>query len=200
MARTRGRPRQFDEQEARQAILHVFWEKGFSATSLDDLSKATGMVRPSLYGAFGSKVDMYLMSMDVFLEGLADVRGKLAVATDPQGAVESFLLGMIDAYFDDENGKQFGCFLVGTAIAEAPSYPEIRTALTDRLNRLNSLLYAALERLAPDTPADRIQFAAEQSAATMHSIAVRARSGEARDALTDFARRTALFVSTLLEQ
>ena len=200
MARSRGRPRQFDEQKARQAILQTFWEKGFAATSLDDLSKATGMVRPSLYGAFGSKVDMYLMSMDVFLESLADVRSGLAAAKDPRSAIEGFLLGMIDQYFDDEAGKQLGCFLVGTAIAETPSNPEIGAALGERLNRLNRMLRATFERLAPGLSSDRLQFAADQSAAAMHSIAVRARAGEARDTLTGFARRSARFTSTLLEQ
>lgn len=200
MTRSRGRPRQFDEQKARQAILHVFWEKGFAAASLDDLSKATGMVRPSLYGAFRSKTDMYLMSMDVFLEGLADVRSGLASAKDPQDAIESFLLGMIGVYFGDENGKQLGCFLVGTAIAEAPTNPEIGAALSERLSRLNRMLRATFERMAPGLPSDRIQFAADQSAAAMHSIAVRARAGDARDTLTEFARRTARFTSTLLEQ
>ena len=121
MTNPRGRPRKFDERAARQAILGVFWEKGYAATSLDDLSKATGMVRPSLYGAFGSKVEMYLSSMDVFLEGLSDVRQELATSQSPEDAIRAFLLSMIDVYFGDDPNKKLGCFLVGTALAEAPS-------------------------------------------------------------------------------
>ena len=40
--------------------MDVFWQDGFAATSLDDLSAATGLNRPSLYGAFGDKRALYL--------------------------------------------------------------------------------------------------------------------------------------------
>lgn len=200
MSKPRGRPRQFDEQAAKQAILGVFWEKGFAATSLDDLSKATGMVRPSLYGAFGSKADMYLMSMDVFLDSLTDVRTGLASSQTPEGAIRQFLLGMIDAYFGHDASKQLGCFLVGTAIAEAPSHPEIREALTGRLGRFNQMLVSVFTALRPDTPQAKIELATQQSAATLHSIAVRARAGESRETLTDFAVQSAQFIATLLEK
>lgn len=199
MSKPRGRPRQFDEQTARQAILGVFWEKGFAATSLDDLSKATGMVRPSLYGAFGSKADMYLMSMDVFLERLTDIRAGLVSAQTPEDVLRHFLGGMIDVYFGDDPTKQLGCFLVGTAIAEAPTHPEIREALTERLGRFNQMLVSVFAALRPDMPHPKVEFAAQQGAATMHSISVRARSGESRDALAEFAGQSAAFIATLLE-
>ena len=51
----RGRPRGYEPEVALARALDVFWKDGFAATSLDDLSAATGMNRPSLYGAFGDK-------------------------------------------------------------------------------------------------------------------------------------------------
>lgn len=199
MQKTRGRPRQFDEQAAKQAVLGVFWEKGFAATSLDDLSKATGMVRPSLYGAFGSKVEMYLMSMDVFLGTLSEVRAGLAASETVEGAFENFLLGMIEVYFSSETDKQLGCFLVGTAIAQAPANPEIREALSARLERLNNMLGMTLSSLAPQATKADIDFAVQQGAAVLHSIAVRARAGESREKLSNFAMQSAKFISTLME-
>ena len=50
----RGRPRAYEPELALARALDVFWKDGFAATSLDDLSAATGMNRPSLYGAFGA--------------------------------------------------------------------------------------------------------------------------------------------------
>lgn len=199
VSKPRGRPRQYDKQAAKRAILDVFWEKGYTSTSLDDLSKVTGMVRPSLYGAFGSKADMYLMSMDVFLERLSDVRVGLDSAKTPESAIREFLLRMIEAYFGDDPDKQLGCFLIGTAISEAPTHPEIREALTERLGRFNGMLVSAFTAMRPDTPSEKIEFAAQQGAATMHSIAVRARAGEGREKLTEFAGKSAEFIATILE-
>jgi AcrR family transcriptional regulator len=51
----RGRPRLFDEDVVLDKIANVFWEKGFAGTSIDDLTEAAGIKRPSLYASFGDK-------------------------------------------------------------------------------------------------------------------------------------------------
>src|SRR6266704_1320250 len=60
----RGRPRAYEPEIALARALDVFWKDGFAATSLDDLSAATGMNRPSLYGAFGDKRELYKKSYE----------------------------------------------------------------------------------------------------------------------------------------
>src|SRR5262245_55977315 len=60
----RGRPRAYDPETALQNAIDVFWQTGYSGTSLDDLSAATGMNRPSLYAAFGDKRALYLKALD----------------------------------------------------------------------------------------------------------------------------------------
>ncbi|WP_243466056.1 helix-turn-helix domain-containing protein [Sodalis glossinidius] len=47
-----GRHKQFDECEALDAALTVFWQKGYEGASFEDLTKATGVARPGLYAAF----------------------------------------------------------------------------------------------------------------------------------------------------
>src|SRR5207247_4308547 len=56
----RGRPRAYQPGVALGRALDLFRKDGFAATSLDDLSAATGMNRPSLYGAFGDKRELYI--------------------------------------------------------------------------------------------------------------------------------------------
>src|SRR5437763_16090381 len=56
----RGRPRAYQPEVALGKALDLFRKGGFAATSLDDLSAATGMNRPSLYGAFGDKRELYI--------------------------------------------------------------------------------------------------------------------------------------------
>src|SRR6476646_11197480 len=58
----RGRPRAYQPDVALGKALDLFRKGGFAATSLDDLSTATGMNRPSLYGAFGDKRELYIKS------------------------------------------------------------------------------------------------------------------------------------------
>src|SRR5438477_162343 len=61
-AKRRGRPRGYQPEIALGRALDLFRKNGFAATSLDDLSAATGMNRPSLYGAFGDKRELYIKS------------------------------------------------------------------------------------------------------------------------------------------
>src|SRR6202035_1550513 len=58
----RGRRRAYQPEVALGKALDLFRQDGFAATSLDDLSTATGMNRPSLYGAFGDKRELYIKS------------------------------------------------------------------------------------------------------------------------------------------
>src|SRR6478736_7773971 len=64
--RTRGRPRQYDPEQALAKAAEAFWKHGYAATSLDDLVAATGMNRPSLYAAFGDKRDLYLKTLEYY--------------------------------------------------------------------------------------------------------------------------------------
>ena len=59
-----ARPREFDEEKVKQALMNVFWEKGYEATSMQDLVAATGLLKGSLYGAFGDKQALYLAALE----------------------------------------------------------------------------------------------------------------------------------------
>src|SRR3954469_23861908 len=71
----RGRPRAYQPDVALGKALDLFRRDGFAATSLDDLSAATGMNRPSLYGAFGDKRELYIKSYQRYRE---DARAAMA--------------------------------------------------------------------------------------------------------------------------
>src|ERR1700743_2604025 len=64
----RGRPRAYEPDVALGRALDLFRKDGFAATSLDDLSAATGMNRPSLHGAFGDKRELYIKSYQRYRE------------------------------------------------------------------------------------------------------------------------------------
>lgn len=138
------------------------------------------------------------MSMDAFFEKLTTARSSLASSQTAEEALGTFYLHMIDLYVGADKSGQIGCFLVGTAQTEAPSDTRLREALAERLSRLTQMLAAALQAKVPGADPDDIQFAAEQAAATLHSMAVRARAGESRDRLVAFALRSARFITRSL--
>src|SRR6478672_12684769 len=70
----RGRPRAYQPEVALAKALDLFRRDGFAATSLDDLSAVTGMNRPSLYGAFGDKRELYIKSYQRYRD---DARGAM---------------------------------------------------------------------------------------------------------------------------
>ena len=70
-ARQGGRPRAYDTDAVLDRAAEVFWANGFSATSLDDLSAAMGMARPSIYNAFGDKAALFLRALERFRDTVA---------------------------------------------------------------------------------------------------------------------------------
>lgn len=92
-ARARGRPRAFDRKAALDAATRLFWKKGYSATSIVDLTEAMGIGSPSLYAAFGSKEQLYAEALDHYRrENEATAWGRFLAADTARDAVQSFLV------------------------------------------------------------------------------------------------------------
>jgi TetR/AcrR family transcriptional regulator, transcriptional repressor for nem operon len=73
-----ARPRKFDEADVVAAARDAFWSRGYAATSVDDLSSATGLGKGSLYGAFGDKHALFLRALDGYCKSALDeVRAQL---------------------------------------------------------------------------------------------------------------------------
>jgi TetR/AcrR family transcriptional regulator, transcriptional repressor for nem operon len=73
-----ARPRKFDEDDVVAAARDEFWSRGYAATSVEDLTGATGLGKGSLYGAFGDKHALYLRALDAYCTAALDqVRAQL---------------------------------------------------------------------------------------------------------------------------
>ena len=77
MVAKRGRPPKYDPDEALDNAIRVFWAKGLTAASLDDLSDAMNMNRPSIYNAFGDKKSIYRKAMARFVDQLGEQLEKI---------------------------------------------------------------------------------------------------------------------------
>jgi AcrR family transcriptional regulator len=184
-AKRRGRPRAYEPDVALGKALDLFRKEGFAATSLDDLSAATGMNRPSLYGAFGDKRALYIKSYQRYRD---DARAAMLNIFRDEMPIRKRLARIyavaLDIYLSGETPR--GCFTVMTAASEAVSDPEIRAMVSEGFVELDKA-FAACFRHAKDkgelaAGADPVVLS-QLASATMHTIAIRARAGVARKEL-----------------
>ncbi|MDO9380018.1 MAG: helix-turn-helix domain-containing protein [Nocardioidaceae bacterium] len=80
-----GRTRTFQESEAVDAAAEVFRQRGYAATSVDNLVEATGVHRGSLYGAFGSKHGLFMRALDA-----------VDTTRDPASRLDLALIGLLE--------------------------------------------------------------------------------------------------------
>src|SRR6266571_4061342 len=143
----RGRPRAYQPDIALGKALDLFRKDGFAATSLDDLSTATGMNRPSLYGAFGDKRELYIKSYQRYRD---DARAAMIEIFRDELPIRRRLQRIyavaLDIYLSGESGPR-GCFTVMTAASEAVFDPEIRGMVLEGFVELDKS-FAACFRLA----------------------------------------------------
>jgi AcrR family transcriptional regulator len=187
----RGRPCAYDADDALARARDVFWEVGYAATSLDDISAATGMGRPSLYGAFGDKRALYLATLQRY-QAMAGSDMKAALAPDhPIREGLHLVYEHSLALYLPAGQAARGCFLIGTAVTEAAADPQVRTALADSFRTLDQAFEKRI-RLAQQTgevektgdPADLAKLAS----ATLYFLAIRSRTGETRETLEAMAK------------
>lgn len=188
--RKRGRPPAYDPDHALAGARDVFWDAGFASSSLDDLSAAMAMNRPSVYGAFGDKEALYLKTLARYRdESVAAMQEALDPARSLRQGLETVYAKAIATYLG-ESGAARGCFLIGTATTESVSHPAIRDVLRDSLRafdrELEQRFSLAMRTGEIDSRSDPTALARAASA-IMHSLAVRARAGEPRASLEAIA-------------
>jgi AcrR family transcriptional regulator len=148
LAVPKGRPREFDVDEALDRALRVFWCRGYEGATLPDLTKAMGINRPSLYAAFGSKEELFRKALNRYVEGpAAYVRQALHEPT-ARAVAERLLGGTIDLVTDRRNPR--GCFIVQGALACGETAESVRRELAARRMAGEVALRQRLERARAD--------------------------------------------------
>ncbi len=178
-ARRRGRPRTYDPETALGAALDAFWWRGFAGTSLDEISAATGMNRPSLYAAFGDKKAIYRKAVEQFnRDFLARLHAALFAGAGIEKDLASFYLAALPTY-QSGGGPARGCPVICTATIEAAVDNEIQADLAGALDCIDEALTA---RFALARDQGELKNAAEpaklgrMAGALLHSLAVRVRA------------------------
>ncbi|WP_322309068.1 TetR/AcrR family transcriptional regulator [Sphingopyxis sp.] len=183
MTKRRGRPPKYDPTRVVMAAQQLFWRQGLEATTLRELSDATGLHKPSLYGAFGDRLALYGAALDMYLEATDEAAAAALSLPDMMSALDAFFEAGLDLF--ERNGGQ-GCFFLSTAVPIASRYPEIGCRVEDAMARAVDRLTA---RLAAGQEEGQLSAAAEIDAlvdillSTHAAVALRARAGEPRASL-----------------
>jgi TetR/AcrR family transcriptional repressor of nem operon len=141
-ARSRGRPRLFDEEAVLDELTSLFWEKGYAHTSMADLVEASGVHKSSLYSTFGSKEELFSKILRRYLDGRMDGLSALIEQAGPGiDGIHGFLELIRESIVS--GGNRQGCLLVNSSSelhGTAPGFEnfgvEYRAALRARIREL----------------------------------------------------------------
>lgn len=115
--RLRGRPRKFDKEVALKIALDLFRKKGFDNTSLEDLTAALNVNKPSLYAAFGNKEQLFLEILEAYVSGPTAYFYEVLKEPSSKELVRKLLTKSIELLFYNES--PYGCLIVMSTASEA---------------------------------------------------------------------------------
>jgi AcrR family transcriptional regulator len=127
LKRPRGRPTNFDHEEALDNALHVFWARGYEGASMTELTEALGINKPSIYAAFGNKEALFRKALARYATGPAAFVGEAMKEPTARQVVEKFLRQAVD-FFSDKSTPN-GCMIVQGALTCGQSSSAIQQEL-----------------------------------------------------------------------
>ncbi len=186
----RGRPRRFNQQKALQSALDVFMKKGYEGASLEDLTTAMQINRPSLYAAFGNKEQLFLKTLEVYADPAYE-HLKTLLFSQQKTVQEAFE----DAFFwftsnHTAQHRMQGCLMVNSTVLCGENTP---TALQlNSLNQRNEQLFKLrLQKGLDDKQLSKgtnIEELSQYFSGLMQGIAVMARQRNDRSLLENITK------------
>jgi len=138
-----GRPREFDEEQVLAAAMDAFWRKGYEATSLVDLTEATGLNKASLYRVFGDKHQLFMSA----LKNYSNIEFRETTAVLSESATPLTNLRAVVEKVCEDAGSEEGCLMINSMVETAPHDPEVKQLLqefgTQRLQAIQGMISQA---------------------------------------------------------
>lgn len=139
-----ARPREFDEQQALAAAMQVFWEKGYEASSISDLTSRMGIQRPSLYAAFGGKKELFEAVLGSYAQmSLAFIEKRIRSSASVKEAMRIYFQGIIEGA--GGSNPDLGCLCVNTMVELAPHDVIFAQFTRDYQLNLTELFHGTIE-------------------------------------------------------
>lgn len=182
------RTKDFRPDEALDAAMHLFWIKGYGATSMRDLLDGMGIGRGSFYDTFGGKHALFLAVLDRFESVRASWINEVLEGSGLYG-IEEVFRRTVDGLAGFEPRR--GCLMANSAVELAPHDPEVAEKISRYVSRAEEAFEVALVRAqeAGEIPSDNDPKAlARFLVNNLHGLRVLARAGAQRQTLEDAAR------------
>ncbi|MCR8656139.1 TetR/AcrR family transcriptional regulator [Paenibacillus endoradicis] len=140
-----ARRREFDEDNALDAAMQLFWEKGFEATSLSDLTSRMGIQRPSIYSTFGDKKGLFEAALRKYTNShAAYVRANFQNNSSVKKAFRAFFENMVAK--EDEKSPNWGCFCINSMVELAPHDEKFAILTREHQMYLSVIFQETIER------------------------------------------------------
>ncbi len=140
-----ARTKEFDTEEVLEKAIGVFWDKGYTACSIQDVVEGLGLSRSSIYETFGDKRQLFLAALKKYQrEGVDSMRHNLETATNVRQALKDIFYAVLPVEVD--NCMQKGCFLVNSGIELAPHDPEIAAIVQANRQEIEEILRVAIQK------------------------------------------------------
>ncbi|CAM3368852.1 hypothetical protein BZK31_21470 [Pseudomonas floridensis] len=166
--RTRGRPREFELEDAVQVGQHLFHERGYENVSVASLTEAIGITPPSFYAAFGSKGSFFNDALRHYSATVVPLDRFLVPGKSPQTALREMLTAAAHAYA--AHPQRRGCFILEHAKAGATEWGIAAKQIAEE-NRARVMAFLQTSNVpAPDQIVDYV-------AAAMLGLSAAAREG-----------------------
>ena len=135
----------FEESDVVEQAMQVFWEKGYAATSISDITNATGIKRGSLYNAFDGKDDLFMQGLLKYdIERRRKSLQELEAIDDPREAISKFFDRVVQHSLNDDEKK--GCLLVNTSL-ECPQHnAEVQQVVADAFKGIAAFFEKQIKR------------------------------------------------------
>ena len=184
-----ARPREYDEDYVRGALMATFLEKGFAGSSLADLESGSGLNRRQIYNNFGDKLDVFLQAIRDFTSVAGEqFLSRLESSDDGIDAVRETLFGMI-RLADTPRGR-LGCLVCNTAREPIAAEPDVKKLVDQYFRRIERGYRSALKRAVElgELPGEENLRSLSRFFLGVHvSLCVLGRGGEPVAVLTDLA-------------
>jgi TetR/AcrR family transcriptional regulator, transcriptional repressor for nem operon len=138
------RPKYFDEKEALEAAVSLFWRKGYNATSMQDLVDCLGLSRSSIYDTYGNKHALFLKALESYIDSIttamnAAVRNTTSAKRTIRELIEISTKEMI------HDAQHKGCFFVNSFIEVVHQDPEGKDLLDRGNHQIEDIFFKAIK-------------------------------------------------------
>jgi AcrR family transcriptional regulator len=191
LKRPRGRPSNFDHEEALDKALQVFWARGYEGATMTELTNALGINKPSIYATFGNKEALFQKALNRYVAGSVAFVGESIKEPTARLVAEKFLMQAVDFFCDESTPK--GCMIVQGALSCSADSASIQQKLIDYRKSYEASLAHRFDQAKTqgDLPAHVSSAALAKYITTIHQgMSVQATSGATKEdllAITEIA-------------